>query len=49
LEVIRRDGEFVDRESGVWLDDYFEYKEYIRRWREENPGEMLDIDEVGVG
>lgn len=49
LGVIRRDGEFVDRESGVWLDDYFEYKEYIRRWREENPGEMLDIDEVGVG
>lgn len=42
-------GEFVDEASRVWLEDYFNYLEFVRGWRERNPGIKIDINEMNSG
>jgi hypothetical protein len=41
-------GEFVDEASRVWLLDYFNYLDFIRGWRERNPGLKIDINELNL-
>lgn len=42
-------GEFVDEASGVWLLDYFNYLEFVKGWRDRNPGLKIDINELNLG
>lgn len=41
-------GEFVDEASRVWLFDYFNYLEFIKGWRDRNPGLKIDINELNL-
>ena len=48
LREILGSGDFYDNESRVWLEDYFNYNEYVRKYREEHPDEKFEIDEIEV-
>lgn len=39
-------GDFIDEASRVWLSDYFSYLDFIKKYRDEHPGEKLEIDEI---
>lgn len=48
LKQMYETGEFYDNASKIWLSDYFNYLEFIERYRVENPAVRMEIDEIEV-
>lgn len=48
LMGMRDAGEFVDEASRIWLEDYFSYLAFVKKYREEHPDALLELDEIQV-